>query len=78
MGDGIGAISEVDMQENLHDLVFLRLCHMIGDWRQFSMIKLAIFDSKFDEYFSQNRILFVIRIIRFLDLNCGRACCGKS
>ena len=42
MGDGIGAISEVNLQENLHDLVLLRLCHMIGDWRQFSMIKLAI------------------------------------
>ena len=56
MGDGIGAISEVNLQENLHDLVFFRLCHVIGDWRQFSMIKLAIFDSKSDEDFPQNCI----------------------
>ena len=42
MGDDIGAIPEVNLQENLHDLVLLRLCHMIGVWRQFIMIRLAI------------------------------------
>ena len=33
MGDGIGTISEVNLQENLHDLVFLVLFRMIGDSR---------------------------------------------
>ena len=31
MGDGIGTISEVNLQENLHDLVFLVLFRMIGN-----------------------------------------------
>ena len=52
-GDGTGDISEVNSQRNLHNLVFLRLCRKIGNWRQFSMIKIATLDSEYDEFFPE-------------------------
>ena len=32
-GDGIGNVSEVNLQENLRDLVSLGILYLIGEWR---------------------------------------------
>jgi hypothetical protein len=65
------------LQENLRDLVSLGILYLIGDWRKFSMSKLAILDSEFDECLFSKLYLICNSGCSITGFRCRRTCYCK-